>query len=371
MLKKLRGLAVLSVLTMALTACQQFEDIANQEDSQNNDSQNEATQQLSEDYYQAVIEDNTYDVNNTRGLQAGPSSDANMKNMEKGLYELAQGVFPTDDFLFREGKVISEDQANAWLGVQSDDNPEGLNPSGYNSNNRDNFEPRYLNTILEYNLMQENEEGNLSLQGISIALAMNESDTFTNDDNEEKVEIDRETQIAKGKEMAQTIVSKIRENEDYQSIPIQVAIFINAAVDDIGGGSFATEAMVSEGSELNDWVDYNVDYVVYGVDSAPNEEDGEAVSQFQSEVEGLFPQLSGISGVGRYVDDNLDSLHITINSQFDGYTETLALTQKAIDAASNLFNKNLAIEIEIHSPSGTRAVLSRPSGSDTFNYTVL
>lgn len=367
-----QGLKIIALATMTLTlaACQQFDSLEN-EQNQDTGETNETTQQLSKDYYQAVIEDEQYETNPKRGLIAGTTSEANMRNIEKGLYQLAQRVFPTDEFMLREGTVISEDQTNNWLGAQSDDNPDGLNPSGANADNQADFEPRYLNSILEYDLLEQGDNNSVNLKGISIALAMNASDTFTNGEDEQVVAIDRETQITKGKEMAEKVVAKIRENNDYKDIPIQVALFANADESDQGGGTFVTESMVSEGTKFGDWVNYNRDYVVYGVDEAPTEEDAEAFTKFRTDVENFFPQMSGITGVGYYEDDHLNGVNITINSQFDGYTETIALAQKAIDSATNLFNKNLSLNIKIIGPSGTTAILSRPSGADNFNYTVL
>ncbi|MDD7758557.1 CamS family sex pheromone protein [Aerococcus suis] len=370
MVKKTWQMLTITALTLSLAACQQFKELPDPNESSDKVS-NESTQQLSDDYYQAVVEDNNYEVNQTSGLTVGPTSQANTENLEEGLYQLAQGAFPTDEYLLKEGTAISEETANNWLGTKNDDNPEGLNPDGYNASSRDKFEPRYLNSIIEYDLMQEQDDGSMKLGGISIALAMNESDTFTSDDDsEESVEIKRDTQKAKGQEMAKEIVSRLRKQDKYKDVPIQVGIFANAPSDDVGGGTFISEAMASEGKNLDDWTEYKTDYIVFGVDDAPNEEDSEAFQTFQSDVEDLFPQLSGITGVGRYEDGDLEHIDVTINSQFDGYTETVALTQRTMDSAENLFNKNIAVDIEIISPEGTRAVLSRPAGADTFTSTI-
>ena len=54
-----------------------------------------------------------------------------------------------------------------------------------------------------------------------------------------------------------------------------------------------------------------------------------------------------------------------------GRNDGLIMSQTFGDASMvNLFNKNIAVDIEIISPEGTRAVLSRPAGADTFTSTI-
>lgn len=370
-IKKFKTLSILLVATLALAACQN--DQADSTESAGSASQTlssseeQQTSQLSTEYYSSYISDGTYQTNSASGIIAGASSQANAENLERGLYDLAKNIFSTEDYSLQEGQVIGEDQTLVYLTAQSDKNPDGLNPSGYASNTLEGFEPRYLNTLMEYDFVDQ--DGNIA--GISIGLGMNYSDTFTSDSDSEEVEITSEERIEQGKQMAETIVADIRENEVYADIPIHVAIFENEESGDLGGGTFSTDAVSSSGNSFGDWSTYNQDFVVYDVDDAPNEEDTVSFTRFRDQIQSFYPQLSGLSGVGYYQDNELQNVNIVINSQFDGYSEVIALSQQAISTASSVFNNNIEIQIQVVTADGVRALLTRNKDSDTFDYVLV
>ena len=373
-IKKFKTLSILLVATLALAACQNDQadstesaGSASQTSSTSSNSEEQQTSQLSTEYYSSYISDGTYQTNSASGITAGVSSQANAENLERGLYDLAKNIFPTEDYSLQEGQVIGEDQTLAYLTAQSDENPDGLNPSGYASTTMEGFEPRYLNTLMEYDFVDQ--DGNIA--GISIGLGMNYSDTFTSDSNSEEVEITSEERIEQGKQMAETIVAGIRENEAYADIPIHVAIFENEESGDLGGGTFSTDAVSSSGNSFGDWSTYNQDFVVYAVDDAPNEEDTVSFTRFRDQIQSFYPQLSGLSGVGYYQDNELQNVNIVINSQFDGYSEVIALSQQAISTASSVFNNNIEIQIQVVTADGVRALLTRNKDSDTFDYVLV
>ena len=370
-IKKFKTLSILLVATLALAACQNDQadstESAGSASQSSSSSEEQQTSQLSTEYYSSYISDGTYQTNSASGITAGVSSQANAENLERGLYDLAKNMFPTEDYSLQEGQVIGEDQTLAYLTAQSDENPDGLNPSGYASTTMEGFEPRYLNTLMEYDFVDQ--DGNIA--GISIGLGMNYSDTFTSDSNSEEVEITSEERIEQGKQMAETIVAGIRENEAYADIPIHVAIFENEESGDLGGGTFSTDAVSSSGNSFGDWSTYNQDFVVYAVDDAPNEEDTVSFTRFRDQIQSFYPQLSGLSGVGYYQDNELQNVNIVINSQFDGYSEVIALSQQAISTASSVFNNNIEIQIQVVTADGVRALLTRNKDSDTFDYVLV
>lgn len=375
-IKKFKTLSILLVATLALAACQ--DDQADSTESagsasqtsstsSNSEEQQTKTDQLSTEYYPSYISDGTYQVNSGAGITAGTSSQANAENLERGLYDLAKNIFSTEDYSIQEGQVIGEDKTIAFLKAQSDENPEGLNPSGALSETLDGYEPRYLNSIMEYDVVDQ--DGNVA--GISIGLGMNYSDTFNSESETQEFEITSEERIDYGKQMAEKIVSNIRQDEAYADTPIHVAIFENEESGDLGGGTYTTDAVSSSGNTFGDWSTYDQDFVVYDVDDAPNEEDTVSFTRFRDRIQTFYPQLSGLSGVGYYQDNELQNVNIVINSQFDGYSEVIALSQQAISTASSVFNNNIEIQIQVVTADGVRALLTRNKDSDTFDYVLV
>ena len=372
-IKKFKTLSILLVATLALAACQNDQADSTEsagsasQTSSNSEEQQTKTDQLSTEYYPSYINDGTYQVNSGAGITAGTSSQANSENLERGLYDLAKNIFSTEDYSIQEGQVLGEEKTIAFLKAKSDDNPEGLNPTDSLSETLDGYEPRYLNAIMEYDFVDENGK----IAGISIGWGMNYSDTFNSGSETKEVEITSEERIEQGKQMAETIASNIRQDEAYADTPIHVAIFENEESGDLGGGTFKTDAVSSSGDSFGDWSTYNQDFVVYDVDDAPNEEDTVSFTRFRDQIQSFYPQLSGLSGVGYYQDNEQQSVNIVINSQFDGYSEVIALSQQAISTASSVFNNNIEIQIQVVTADGVRALLTRDKDSDTFNYVLV
>ncbi|MDO4670696.1 MAG: CamS family sex pheromone protein [Aerococcus sp.] len=355
------SLLVASVLVMGV-GCQVLPDSTpNQASNEAGTSQNEP--QTEKGYYPAVIKDDQYPLNEARGLSVGTSSQANREQMERSTYQMLSETFPTTDYRLREGQVITKDQLSSWLGAKNNDNKDGLNPEKSASDKENDFEPHYLNTILEYDLLGNKQDTKDKLQAISLTLVLNQEDQASADSK--VVAIDKDTAIKQGKTIAQEVLNRLRQKEEYKQIPIQFYLFYNAPADDLSGGSVVASTQVSPDSRaFGDWTTYNTEQVTLGVDKAPNQEDTTNFERYREEVATVFPELSGLSGVATYEDGKLEQLTITVHTPFDGYSETAALTQQAITKANSTFSKNINIKIKVQGPSGNTALAERAGGGE-------
>ncbi|MHA6602935.1 CamS family sex pheromone protein [Aerococcus urinae] len=377
MKKRIQHMIVLGLASLSLIAAcgrdAQPKSTAGQtqttEESTSEEEENGKKNTLTDAYYPAAIKDGSYPLSNSRGTLSSRTSQANLENMERGLYELMKNAYSTDEYALAEGQVLSKDKVTSWLKPKSNDNPEGLNPEGSAASDRNQFQPRYLNSILEYNLMQENGD-DYDLKVISLGLAMNAEDRFQNKDTEETVEISRDEALQEGKAMAQTIVERIRQDGKYSQTPIQIALFYNDKQNSLGGGAYMAEAIADAGAGLGKWKTYNRQYVVYGVDQAPREEDNTSFSRFRGEIESFFPELSGIVGVGQYDNGKLNGIDFHINTPFDGYTENIALVQHVIASLDAIYPKDVQMQVTVEGPSRMTANITRLSGQSQFQYTV-
>lgn len=359
-----KKLAIVGISLLTLTACQ---NQASKASSASNQDENIR----SENVYRAGITSNRYALSPTRGISAGRIRTADLQNMEKGLYTLSQIDFDPTTNDIREGKGITAQEVNAWLAPKSEENEQGLNPQSSASENRKDFQPRLLNSLMSYDFYStQNKEGD-TLSGVSLALALNQTDTFRDKDgNVSEVPINSETAIEEGKKMAETIISSIKKKKGYEKVPMRVALFLVSNNDEVGGGHFVSQAKVSENGKIGNWEKINESYVTYGVQTPPVQEDATAFDRFRKSVEGFFPQLSGVSGVGHYLNNKLDRLTIQVNTPFDGYSETLALIQQIESSAKTSFPGNIPITIIINGPTQTSAIVQREAEQEDFSYSI-
>ena len=202
MRKKLRlGLLGLASV-ISLAACADVTR-ANQPSTNTNKDSNtkvvqSTTNQLSNNFYRALITNGKYEVSQNRGATLSLNTGFNLKNFETGLIDLSRSVFPTNQYFFREGQIIDAETTAKWIARKSDKNPDGLNPADNGDTSPTGRAPIYLAQILEQDYMIQTEN-NFELGGISIGIAMNSVDYYTNDGKDAETEISNEAMIEQAK----------------------------------------------------------------------------------------------------------------------------------------------------------------------------
>src|SRR5699024_2533266 len=192
-------------------------------DTEGNNANITTENQLNSTYYRPLIVDGEYKTSNSRGITLKMNSSVNLKSFETGLMRLSQNYFSTENHLFQEGQFISSDSIYSWLGRESEDNPEGLNPSDNKKTEPDERNPIYLQTILEQDYYRETDEGT-KLAGVSIGLGMNQVDYYRKVQfgPEFETQISKEELLKQGQKMANEIVKRMREVEEIGELPIMV-----------------------------------------------------------------------------------------------------------------------------------------------------
>lgn len=326
--------------------------------------------QLSNDFYRAMIVDGEYETSSNRGVSLDLNSAINMKDFESGLLEVSRNVFATDKYYFQEGQMISENQARKWLGRKSEENPEGLNPAGNSSDDPSSRVPNYLSQIVEQDFMIQTDKG-FELGGIAIGLAMNQVDYYTTKDEQSRIytyqqELDLETVEKYAQQYGNEIVARLRAENEIESIPIVVGIFIQSPQDSLAGGVYTYDGLSTSGNSISEWVPRKEKKVLFPADE--NSEDASHFANFKNEIQSFFPNLSGVTGVGHYRDEQLQNLKIDIMTQFYGETEIIAFTQHVTDAASRYLPESTRVEIKIESIGGIESFVARESQSQIFTY---
>ncbi|MFZ2363300.1 MAG: CamS family sex pheromone protein [Trichococcus flocculiformis] len=354
-----------------LASCGQLSETQTTENTTNTGPEKVTVQttqnQLSTDYYPALIVDGKYQFSQNRGVSLSLNSTANIKDFEADLLDVAKNVFPTDQYFFQEGQVIDYDTTRLWLGRYSDSNPDGLNPTDNGSTDAATREPIYLEQILEQDYMIQNENG-FELAGMAIGLAMNSVDYYKVNDVPMEQAISRDKLEEQAKAYANTIITRLRQTEGLESIPIVIGIYEQSAQDSPVGGSYLFEGVSTEGTAIGEWITRNESKVVFPLQSGTQTEESSNFDNFKNEVQDFFPNLNGIVGEGKYVDGQLMSLEIDITTQFYGETEIIAFTQHVTDAAGRFLPQNIPVEITIESINGIESFLTRENDSQGFSY---
>lgn len=367
MKKKLMALATATIATLA--GCANINQAAS--DSAGNDNSRSkvvqsTTNQLSNDFYRALITDGKYQVSQTRGATLSLNTGFNLRNFETGLLDLSKSVFPTNQYFFREGQIIDAKTTNQWISRKSENNPDGLNPES-NGQTGDGRAPMYLAQILEQDYMIQTESS-YELGGISIGLAMNSVDYYTADGRDAQQDISDEAMLEQARTMANTVLTRLRQNDDLKTVPIVFGIFKQTSKDDIGGGVYVLEATSVEGTEITNWTNVNESITVLPLVNGTATEESTVFENFRTEVQNFFPNLSGVTGKVYYKDNVAQKMVVNIMTQFYGESEIIALAQHVTDVANKYLPKTTPVEVRISSINGVEAFLLQDTSKGVFTY---
>lgn len=406
--KKIRmNVSILLACLMLVGGVTQVKSQAQEDEPTNPDevTVQTTTNQLSSEFYRAVIIDGQYQIGASASSNNNLSSAANSRAFEEGLLRISKQVFPTEQYFMQEGQIIDEATMTSWLARESATNPEGLNPAlpeevaetqssleeslaseesvdpaddpedvteeGAEENEQivTNVQstPIYLSQVSEKNLMVETEDG-FALGGIVLGLAMNSTYEYTDADGViHKQEISVGEMRERGRQFANIIVGRLRNTEELRSVPIVVGIYRTAPSDEVVGGTYVLDGISREGNSVTDWTENNEYRIALPIIEASDQSDQYAYfDNFNNEIINFFPNLNGISGEALYIDGGLASLNVEIVSQFYKQTEITALTQHITDVSQRTLPEGVAIEIKVISDAGVEAYVGRPAGATQY-----
>lgn len=354
------------------------------------EEQDEMLTSSSEEFYRSVV---PYELSPARGLtSANLVSSYNVEEFEKGLLSISQSVFPTDEYVFREGQIISEEMVRGYLSrqysseeLENMDESElmnsdafsnlGLNPSTNGETDPEVIAeeaPLYLSHILEQNYLSEDAEGNLSFDGITIGLAMNSVHYYQTEEYGQTKEkaLDPEVVQQKGEEMAAEILSRIRANDQYVDKEIVFAIFIQSGDTDIVPGNFVSEAVVAPGENtIESFTDINSQNLLLPSEQAAeiSQEANSEYQNFNRDLSSYFDSFTTSVGRGKFVDNQLDTLTVEIPIEYNSRGEMIGMSQFVRDLVNEHFT-GTDIEVEIKDKSQIYSVITREGDGEANLY---
>lgn len=333
------------------------------------------------DYYQTVI---PYEISPSRGLTSSNMvSSYNIEAFEKGLFDISKTVFPTDEYVFREGQIFTEDMVRGFLDREytreeieemSEDELEesnafsnlGLNPSTEGLTDPETIAeeaPLYLSHILEQNYLVQDEDGNTTLDGITIGLAMNSTHYYQEEEHGTTYSksLDTEEVERQGQLMADEILERLRANEQYSDQTITFGIFIQSTDTSVTPGNFTSYAVAESGEdELSSFTEVNEEYVQFP--SSEGREISEQVNNdyqlFNSNLASYFDNFTTSVGYGRFIDGSLETLTIEIPVQYTSQGEIIGLTQYVEGLLGEHFSGS-NVEVSIEDTSDTYSLITK------------
>lgn len=320
--------------------------------------------QLDARYYRTLL---PYKQSATRGkIINRMNSRYDIKEAESGLLRLSQNQFSPDDYYFQEGQKISDEEAEAWLGRKSKDNPDGLNAADKRTKQQksdgDRPPAEVLAHIIEQNYLVKTKENTIRLGGVSIGLALNSVYYNTEDGVSYEESISQAELEKEGKRLADEIVKRLREKEGMANIPVTVGLFKQSTRDAIAPSTYFSYGVApKKETKVADWKAINEEFVIFptsGTEDKYRDVDTSFLN-FKQDVEEYFSNFTSVIGTGFYQGDQLREMQIDIPIQFYGTAEIIGFTQYLTGLVMEHFPENVQVEVSVTSSNGPEALVLR------------
>lgn len=334
------------------------------------------------DNYRTIL---PFKESQARGLtQENMANTYNGEDFETGLLNISKQVFPTDDYLYQDGQFLDKKTIQAYLEPKltkseldemSDKEKEerkatenlGLNPSVHGETDEEKIaknSPQVLSNILEQNFYDNGDTSGKKLKGITIGLAMNQVYYYQKEKYGEtfSVDLDKKKVEKQGQEMAEEMLSRLRENEKLKDIPITFAIYMQSGKDQITPGAFVSYATSEENGEaLKEWNTVNEQTVLVPSGEAAdlNEQFNSNFRDFNHSLQSYFTNFTQAVGKAKFKDKKLQSLTVDLPIDYYGKAELIGITQYVTQLAEKDFGDVEEYEIHIKDGNESRALITK------------
>ncbi|RXI79997.1 CamS family sex pheromone protein [Levilactobacillus suantsaii] len=374
-MKRLRTFMALAAVPLILAGCGDLGGSSVSTSSNNSKSGGtQLTGQSTDSDYEGVIESGHYRVSKSRGVTNSQDSDNtyNLKSFENGMLNVSKKVFSTKKYVFQEGQYLSSDTVQNWLDRKSKSNSTGLNPASNGSKSPNKRNPIYIQALEEQDYMTQ-KNNKLSLGGVTIGIAVNSIDYYkkTQYGSTYQTKISKAEGEAYAKKAANTVLQRLRKKSALKNVPIVIAVYRQASNDSLVGGNFLAYSTNKAGkTSVSSWTPLDVKNYTFPLQSgqsSPNSNDSSAFSNFKSEVEDFFPNLSGVTAQAQYDGKSLSGMHVNITTQFYSQTEIISFTQYLQTTAQKYLPSGVPIDITVSSTDGIQSFLSRSKNAKKFS----
>ncbi len=325
---------------------------------------------ISDEYYRTIL---PFKEGKARGLvNYTVYNRLDIDEIEMGLMRVAQEHFDPNNYYFQEGQYVTSDMIEDWVGRQSENNAEGLNPPlNEKTATTEQFRknPKYLSHVMEHNYLKKDDENKVELGGVVIGLAIKSVYNF----NEPTLGYPREEPISpqeiekQGKAIATQVLQRLRGIKALEGVPIVIALFQEKPREAVVPGNLVAKAYVSgNGNSISKWEKINERYVLFPSQEGKDSyyDDYTRMINFKSDIDQYFPNFVGVVGRGYYVDDQLQEMTIDIPIQFYGKAEIIGFTEYITGLMLDHFPPYISVQVYITSIDGQEALIRWNGGEE-------
>ncbi|MGL5979002.1 MAG: CamS family sex pheromone protein [Erysipelotrichaceae bacterium] len=309
-----------------------------------------------------------YTVNDARQVHnMYKRSIRDVETIGTGLLELSKQHFSPNEYWIKDGELIGYNQLISLLRRSSADNTYGLNPeSGSMFPNGEGIEIEnavIVNDIYEVDFYKQSSSG-YQLEGLSFAIVLSPNQSVDDGLYGTTVTITDEALFAYGSEAAIRFEQYLRTLPEVGNLPILLTLYKAGSTDANLPGSYMGYGLFD--SRSTKMTQISEEWVLFP-SSRASSLDPLTTSQFNEIKNSLhlfLPEDIGIIGQGKYQNDSLQQLNLTVTMQAKTYLEIQGLVQYLASLLPTFVDADYTIQIEVKSAKETKAIIVKEPKKD-------
>lgn len=340
-------------LSILVTGCSSGDDGKQNSNDSNINNIISPEIKINEQYYRGVLPYKKSPINGT--LSEIPNR-LDSSHFELALIEYAMKIYDPAVYIFEEGQVLTNKDIDPLI----------------NAKKGTQFE-NFVFSITEHNYLLEDGSFAGMFIGVSVSPQYYEKDQngeYKKDTFGVKVKgkYSEEELVEKSKLLIDELVTIIRSKTN---VPLSFGIMRAETIDLKIPGTFFISANVPQSeNSVSKYNLINEEYIFLPTDLAKLEdkqiEVARGFSQFKKEVGEYIPNFAGVTGLARFVDNNLLELSIEIYTEFDSTVQVIQLTQFSIAKIAKYFPGKMNINLYISTINKPKAIYVRNVGGQEF-----
>lgn len=283
--------------------------------------------------------------------------DFDVQAIEKNLIQISTTEFEVDKYYYQEGQYLTQDRLKELLGNES------LNKTDKKKVDGKTLKPEMVAGIYEKNFLNKNGD----IKGISLGIILNKYQSY--DSNNNYVTLEEDEVIDFGKKAGQKLLKYMRKNFELDNVPILIALYLESSPESNVSGNYIYYG-ITENSEISYSQLHQKNY--YMNTNTVKQIDENSYNNFSKFEDSIreYDNSIYVSGLGRFDNNSLTKLDITITKTYYSYGELLHINQLLSDKAIKYF-KDIKVVIELKAINDIKSYIVKEPGetsTDIFIY---
>lgn len=308
--------------------------------------------QISDDYYE-IASPYKKGVGNNYGV-TGVYNNYDLDEIEKWLMSLSTKYFKVNNSYYQAGQYLKEKDLKKLLSGDMLNKSEMIKIDGVE------IKPTYISYIHEQNYLDANGK----LKGISLGIVLNPYQEYTNEYGAYLYKTINESELIEyGKKASKELLDYLIDKKKLNKNKFMIALYIESKPNSALPGNFRYVGITSRNVINFNQVNYKYEYLKSDYVMSIDTNLYNMVLSLEEKIKEINDD-SYLSGTILYVDNQVSSIEINVNSNYISRSDLMIISQIVNNEVTNCFSSYLNIKVYIKENNNIKAISNKKNGKN-------